>query len=221
MRKFILQILIIFPLVTIGMASDATAQKRVRSSLLRQQLNELNQKFTYRGKAIHPRAIKDLVSWIGGAPFPGTTALAVAGTFESDRYFGDYETQKERTVFIDLAQKYLEEEGWFAYRYLGRLANGYHVLQTSESGGGTGVFGYLLLIEAAIDFEYGDHGELRPLLVLKRRGEFNLGDGYLGKVKILPKENTILIGADVNSDGRPPDDLVKASRIKIPSLRKQ
>ena len=213
MKGFYLALISVFLLG--GTATSAGAQAREKNSpLLRRQLSELNGSFTYRGKAIHPRAIQDLVAWTAD-PRPGPVAVDVAGSFDSDRYFGEYETRKDKSVFINLAQKILEREGWFAYRHLGRLANGYHVLRTYENGGGTGIFGNLLLVECLIDFEYGEGGTRRQFLVLKRRGQFNLGDKYAGKIRLLPEKNTILIGADDNSDGRPPGDLVKASRIRI------
>lgn len=162
---------------------------------LRKELAQLNKSFTYRGKAIHPRAIKDLRTWVAD-PLPGPIAVDVAGTFDTNRYFGDYNIQENGNVFVDLTQEYLEDTGWFSYKHLGRLANGLHVLRTFDNGGGTGVFQSILLVECLIDYEFKDNGQRRSLLVLRRRGEFGIGDRYDGEVTVDAKNNRITINAD-------------------------
>jgi hypothetical protein len=165
---------------------------------LANELAQLNKDFSYRGKPIHPRAVKDLTSWVSD-PRPGPIAVDVAGTYESNRYFGEYRVQDNGNVFIDLSQEYLEETGSFSYNYLGRLANGFHVLRTYFHGGGSGVFESLLLIECVIEFEYKDDGRRESILVIKRRGEFGLGDRYDGKVSVDSKRNSITVGSDTRN----------------------
>ena len=176
--------------------------KEVSAAELRGELAELNKSFTYKGKAINPRAIKDLTSWVSD-PLPGPVAIDVEGTFETNRYFGDYLTEVGGFVRIDLTQKYLEEAGSFAYKRLSRLANGIHVLQTSYWGGGTGVFQSILLVEVSIDYEYAETGRRRSQLVLRRRGEFGIGDRYAGEIRVLAKSNTIIVGPDQGNIKKP------------------
>ncbi len=166
------------------------------------QLAEINKSFTYRGKTIHPRAVKDLVSWVAD-PLPGPIAIDVEGTFDTNRYFGDYETRADGFVFVDLTQKYVKETGWFSYKHLGRLQNGYHVIRTFDNAGGTGVFQSLLLVEALVDFEYEGNGARRQALVLRRRGEFGIGDRYDGTIQIDPKRNRITVGPDKQNIDKP------------------
>lgn len=177
-------------------------QSEADSSTLRRQLEELNRSFTYQGKPIHPRAIQDLVAWVSDA-LPGPVAVDVEGAYRNNRYFGDYELKKDGLVFIDLSQNPLDQEGSFAYERLGKLANGLHVLRTFANSGGTGVFQSLLLVECLIDFEYKNDGSRRSLLVIKRRGEFALGDRYSGTIKLEPAENAILIGSDKGNVKKP------------------
>ena len=162
---------------------------------LKRELAQLDKNFTYRGKAVHPRAIKDLTSWVAD-PLPGPVAIDVAGTFDTNRYFGDYKIQDNGNVFIDLTQRFLEDTGWFSYKHLGRLANGLHVIRTFDNGGGTGVFESILLIECLIDYEFKDNGQRRSLLILRRRGEFGIGDRYDGKITVDTKRNRITINPD-------------------------
>lgn len=162
---------------------------------LNKRLAQVNKDFTYRGKAIHPRAVKDLTSWVAD-PLPGPVAIDVAGTFDTNRYFGDYEIREDKYVFIDLTQESIEDTGWFSYQYLGRLLNGLHILRTSDNGGGTGIFQSLLLVECMIDYEYIDNGRRKSILMLRRRGEFGLGDRYEGKIFVDSKHNRIDVGSD-------------------------
>jgi hypothetical protein len=199
MKYFIIALLILFLFNEIAFGQ---AQAREKSLTIQQQLTELNKNFTYKSKPVHPRAIQDLVSWVAD-PLPGPIAVDVEGTFETNRYFGDYETRENGLIYIDLKQKILEQEGWFAYQYLGRLANGFHVLRTFDNGGGTGVVQSLLLVECLIDFEYKDDGSRRALLVIKRRGEFGIGDRYSGEIKLELKENAISVGADKRNVEKP------------------
>jgi len=164
-------------------------------ALLSRELKKLNSDFTYHGKPVHPRAIKDLTSWVADS-LPGPIAVDVAGTFDSNRYFGDYKVQEDGRVFVDLKQDYLDDIGWFAYRRIGRLANGLHVVRTYDNGGGTGVFQSLLLIECLIEFEYRDDGRRKSILVMRRRGEFGLGDRYSGKISIDSRQNRITAAPD-------------------------
>lgn len=168
------------------------------TSNISQSLEELNQTFKYKGKYINPRAIQDLTAWVSDRE-PGSVAVDVEGTFDSNRYYGHYENQ-DGLIFIDLTQESIEDLGSFSYRYLGRLANGLHVLRTFYHAGGSGIFQEILLLEGLIDFEYDADGKHNEKLILKRRGSYGLGDRYAGKIKIDAKENKITIGTDERNE---------------------
>lgn len=201
-------------LLSFGSIVFLQPQPQERSLIIQQQLTELNKSFTYKGKPIHPRAIQDLISWVAD-PLPGPIAVDVEGTYDTNRYFGDYEVRENGLIFVDLEQKLVEKKGWFAYEHLGKLANGYHVLRTYDNGGGTGVFSSILIVEAITDFEHKDNGSRREFLVLKRRGEFDIGDRYSGQIKLIPEENTILISADKPIDARSYENITELKKIKI------
>jgi hypothetical protein len=180
-------------LIILGVSAHSVRAQSPSS--LTSELNQLNKDFTYRGKPIHPRAVKDLTSWISDQR-PGPIAVDIAGTFESNQYFGVYSVQENGNVFVDLTQEYIEQEGSFSYKHLGRLANGLHVLLTYFHGGGSGVFQSVLLIECSIDFEYIHDGSRKSILMMQRRGEFGLGDRYNGTISIDAKGSSITVGPD-------------------------
>ncbi|MES2792903.1 MAG: hypothetical protein V4719_25040 [Planctomycetota bacterium] len=213
MKPFVVALLIL-----IGCSSQAVAQPpgkdvvvperdTVNPLTLPQQLAEINKNFTYHGVPIHPRAIRDLTSWFSDG-VPGPVAIDVNTSLNSNRYHGSYGISETRDVFIDFKKQVFPNDGWFSYRYLGRLENGLHVLQTADNGGGKGIFENLLLVECTTDYEYEREGQRRELLVMKRRGEFGLGDRYSGEVKLDPKQNTIVVGAC-------PRNMKELSRIKL------
>lgn len=178
---------------------------------LPQQLTEINKTFTYHGVPIHPRAVQDLTSWLSDGE-PGPVAINVEMSLNSNRYYGGYAISETHDVFIEFKKQLFRSEGWFSYRHLGRLANGLHVLQTSDNGGGKGIFENLLLVECTIDYEFQSDGARRELLVMQRRGEFSLGDRYSGQIKLESKENTIVIGPCPRNGG-------EQRRIKLPAAK--
>ncbi len=164
---------------------------------VQRELKEANDAFTFGGEAIHPLAVKDLLPWLSDS-HPGPIAIDVAGTYKSNRYFGEFATDKEGRTGIDLkpqeASATGDAKGSFAYKRIGTLASGAHVLETWENDGGSGVFTSLLLVRFVADAEYGDGGARRPRLVMMRVGEVNLGDNYSGRIEV--KGNSVRIGTD-------------------------
>lgn len=194
--------------VTIAGASLSAVPRQTPAAApsIQAQLDEANRDFTYKGKPINPLAIQELGMWLSDT-LPGPVAIDLAGTYETNRYFGEYTREKDGTVTINLnttnptASKD-DNKGWFSYRRIGTLPNRIQVLETAASGGGSGIFMSLLLVQFAADYEYGEDGARRDRVVIRRTGEFGLGDRYQGTVTI--KGNTIEIGADARVGGEKP-----------------
>jgi hypothetical protein len=158
---------------------------------INQALNEANKTFTYNGKAINPRAVQELLSWLADSG-PGPIAIDVAGTDDTNRYYGDYEKREDGSVFIKLDSD--SGGGYFTYEHLGTLKDNVHVVETSENGGGSGVFMNVLLIRFRIDYEYDEDGSHRYMLIMQRLGQIPLCDRYDGPIQIRVKDNSIEIG---------------------------
>jgi hypothetical protein len=135
----------------------------------------------YKGKAINPRAVDELLER-GGVAVPA--AISLPGTDENNEYKADTDGR----VSFELEQQY------FAYKRLGTLKDNLHVLETWDSGGGSYVGTNLLLIKFNIDFEYKDDGSREYRLVMQRFGEIDVADRYDGKIVIQPGNSTIRIG---------------------------
>ena len=205
------RILVMLVVLASVAASAARGTDAVPSEDVETQLKEVNTRFTYKGEAIHPLAVQDLMA-SDGDMHPGPVAIELEGTYHSNRYFGKYKREKDGSITIETTQNapgLLEgERYYFRYKHLGTLANGYHVLQTWDyGGGGTGVFTNLLLVKFTIDFEYTEGDAHRSRLLMLRMAELGLGDRYNGEIKVEPHAITI------GSWNRPGDSVAEPSRV--------
>ena len=90
-------------------------------------LASVNQDFTIKGKPVHPGVLRDLEPLLSDRkPYIVTIDLAAAAG--SNKYFdGDVESSDDAWVSLD------EDGRRFSYLWLGRLANGLHVVRTADA----------------------------------------------------------------------------------------
>lgn len=133
-------------------------------------------------------------------------AINVLKSQSSNRYFGDAHVRKidGQNPFVYLETTTIENgetnHQEFGYEYVGMTKSDIHVLYTSDSGGGSGVFKNLLLL--AFEYDNGINCDLdkktiqpaRKRLLLKKLGEISLGDRWDGELKV--EGNSIFIGKD-------------------------
>lgn len=165
-----------------------------------QQLDEANLKFTYSGKPIHPFVVKEFSNWLSDNRPPMITAVDVAAASDTNKYM-DSEIEKRdnwlfaKTEEMDGDVRLYES---FGYHWIGRLANGVHVLETGSSGGGSGFFMDLMFVkfsEGEIFWENKKEKQLLMTIV----GTYSLGDRYEGDIKI--NGNKVLIPASEDQRG--------------------
>lgn len=129
--------------------------------------------FRFGGKPIHPACVRMLGIELQNT-LPSVAAVDVEGC---TRNASAAMTQEAEWVRIEL-----EGGGYFEYRHVGVSRSGIHVLETRESGGGTGVFMDLLFVRLTVDALVG--GERRQRVILTRLGGFVLGDRDDGVVRL-------------------------------------
>jgi len=165
-----------------------------------QQLDEANSKFTYSGKPIHPFVVKEFSNWLSDNRPPMITTVDVAAASDTNKYM-DSEIEKRdnwlfaKTEEMDGDVRLYES---FGYHWIGRLANGVHVLETGSSGGGSGFFMDLMFVkfsEGEIFWENRKEKQLLMTIV----GTYSLGDRYEGDIKI--NGNKVLIPASADQRG--------------------
>lgn len=146
-----------------------------------------------RAPFVHPKIIQDLSTWLSDRG-DQVVAINLRDAQGSNRYFGDVGVN---AVDGQCPFVYTDEKSQrFGYRYIGMTESGVHVLYTSSSGGGSGVFTHLMLL--AIAFDYGidccdwDAQTAiradRKRLSIKKLGEIVLGDRWSGQLSVLGNE---------------------------------
>jgi hypothetical protein len=166
-------------------------------------LAEADSAFTYNGDPIHPFGVRDLLQWTSDS-HPGPVAVDLAGIYESNRYFGEWSVDADGGTVVAkyntaTGMEGEEDKGYFAYRLLARLPNGWHVLRTRDAVGGSGEFEMLLLVRFRADQEFGDSVRVRVLM--ERRGMVKLGDRYEGRILIHGDSVTVTADSSSHSDG--------------------
>jgi uncharacterized protein YecT (DUF1311 family) len=162
-------------------ALEANIQKSTQEAL-----REANEHFTFQGKPINPRMLKDLLPLLSDK-LPGPVAVDLEGG--GNRYFAEI-TVPEKGI-VRATWKEEKDELSFQYQHLGVLANGMHVVKTLAVSGGSGAFFDLLLVKFLADTEYTDGGKSRGRLLMMRTGAFALGAGYNGSIKVQPDQISI------------------------------
>src|SRR5262245_56275825 len=97
--------------------------------------------FRFRGKPIHPLLIKRFEPWISDERPPITVELNLTAAWQTNEFAGEFHTEADGRVLITLP-----ERSSYAYRHLGVMGDGTHVLRSYDSGGGSGVFQALLFV---------------------------------------------------------------------------
>jgi len=162
---------------------------------VRIQLNEADKNFTFEGQPINPLGIKLLQPWISDG-LPGTASIYLEGTAKNTNQFTTNSIQNNNGVISVDFKKDDPSTGYFSYRHLGVLANGSHVLEIWEGGGGSGIWTDLLLVKFSADPEYQEDGSVKYRLVLTRTGAFDLGDRFDGSLMVQPHK--IIIAEESN-----------------------
>jgi len=150
-------------------------------ALASDHLSEANAKFTYNGKPMHPLLVKQFSNWISDNRPPIRTTVDVAAAFDTNEYQQD-EVQRNGDWWV-VNQGEAGEA--FGYRWIGKMANGIHVVETCENGGGSGIFMDLRFIKFSNrEILWGDKKTKQLLMTVV--GTYTLGDRYDGEIGVYP-----------------------------------
>jgi hypothetical protein len=161
------------------------------------RLAEVRKQLSVDGRPINPRAIQDLLPIVSD-PLPGPVAIDLSTAVHSNRYYGEVRKHDTLGALVELGRDADGSElGWIAYRSLGRLHDGRHVVLVHENGGGSLVSVMLLLLDFVPDSVLGENGQPIRRVLMRNRGMITLGDRYAGEVRV--RADHIEIGADPRS----------------------
>jgi hypothetical protein len=177
-------------LVWTGHARGEKSATVAPPALPKRLLQEVNEHFTIEGKPIHPRLMEKFQTWLAdsGPPAVITVDLLAAARNGNEYYLPDVKV-KDGLVLVE----HKDPEGsWFAYKWLGTVRPGLHVVKTMYSGGGTGVFMNLYFFRTAIGTGQDDQGPYGQVLMTLARTPVVLGDRDDGTIKVEP--GRVIIG---------------------------
>ena len=144
--------------------------------------------FGFHGKSIHPLLIKQFEPWISDARPPIIVEVNLTAAWDSNEYAAGFKADSNGVVSINLP-----ERASYAYRHLGRLRDGTHVLRTSDAGGGSGVFEAILFVRFRTNLTYladgVTQGQQTFLRVIRR---YPLGDR--DEAEVVVKQDHVIVG---------------------------
>lgn len=131
---------------------------------------------------VNPLIIADLKGWLSDTG-EQVIAVDVSGANESNRYFADELQVSDSESTPVVTAKHGNSS--FSYQYLGRSWSGIHLLNTWESGGGSGVFCNIMLVTLSAEpaIQIAQSGiERKARLIVKMVASIPLGDRYDGRI---------------------------------------
>ena len=143
---------------------------------------------------IHPKIIRDLKGWLSDSG-EQIVSINLLDSQKSNRYFGGFETKESSSTNPWVVFK--EDQESFGYRYIGMSKSGIIVLQIWESGGGSGVFNYLIFLAFETDESFNcfsEKIEKKKRINIKTLGLYSLGDRYDGEIELMGKR--LKVGKD-------------------------
>ena len=138
-------------------------------------------RFEVAGRPVHPGAVYELLTRLSDLA-PLATSVDIQGCERSDRHSGGTVSRRHGAVWY-VEPEVLGERGYFAYWFVGTTSRGVHVLETIESGGGSGIFGSVIFVTLHRR-AYWNHDRTEQRWILSSHGEIGLGDRSGNKVSL-------------------------------------
>lgn len=141
---------------------NATGEREPLPELtIKQVLDEANQKFTYRGKPVHPKLVKEFQCWDSDLN-PVTLAVDVSAAFDTNEYCDEVEQRADGYICFS------NEEGYYGYRRTGvDKKTSAHILKTFNGGSGTYVGESTLWVKFEIGQGFYPDGKPYDQLILR------------------------------------------------------
>jgi len=156
-------------------------------------LQEVNNKFTFRGAYINPKLIFLFIPWLNDDKPPVLSVDIAAANVGTNQFYTDQAPYKNSSGFVILEEKYHETNSiqYHSYEWLGMLSNKVHVLRCIESSSdGSGEFISLLFVRFEIK-KYNFNGKQYNQLIMQNVSSYGLGDRVENTVKLDKKANQI------------------------------
>ncbi len=169
------------PLAALGLLAAVCAAS---TAFAEAPLDELRRAFTLQGKPVSPEIFRDLGDGDLGDSGPILVTVDVKAAIGSQRYGDTIKKNGDWIVQTRPAPNTLNGAEETAYEFRGRTRNGLLVVLASFSGGGSGVFTSLHVLDAAADRGFDADGKVYQRIDVTVLRSVVLGDRWQGEVTI-------------------------------------
>jgi hypothetical protein len=148
-----------------------------------------------REEYIHPRILRELRGWISDRNST-VVGIDLASANQSNQFYGDiHVSESDGKIWVN----WTDENERFGYSYIASSPSGIHIVECSDWGGGSGVFGSVQLLglnqDRCLDPGSPNHAVARDRILINILGQVPLGDRYSGEITY--KNGLLVIGPDM------------------------
>ena len=135
-----------------------------------------------RDEYVHPLIVQELIGWISDS-HETIVGVDLEAANRSNRFFGDVQCRHRNGRTWVVHEGAAEE---FSYSFVASTPSGIDILECHDWGGGSGVFGNVVMLcmetDRALDLDDDDRPMTRRRSILKIVGKRGLGDRYSGRI---------------------------------------
>ena len=167
-------------------------------------LNEVRKSFTIGGKPIPPEIFADFGDAMMSDNRPIVVTIDANAAIDSNRYADPVKTNGHSVEQAKAGSGSFNGPETMSYEYRGATANGLLVFVAAWSGGGSGTFYYLHILDAASNRAFDEDGSTYSRLNLTLVRTYVLGDRWQGDVSISGNSVRIVTNASLGGHGVSP-----------------
>jgi hypothetical protein len=164
-------------------------------------LDEVRRSFTIGGKPIPPEIFDDFGDAMMSDSRPIVLTVDANAAIDSNRYADPIKTNGRWVEQMKAGSGSFNGPEKMSYEYRGATANGLLVFLAAWSGGGSGTFYYLHILDAASNRGFDDDGSTYSRLDLTLVRTYILGDRWEGDVRISGNSVRIVTNTSLGGNG--------------------
>jgi len=164
-------------------------------------LDEVRRSFTIGGKPIPPEIFADFGDAMMSDNRPIVVTIDANAAIDSNRYADPIKTNGRWVEQIKLGSGSFNGPETMSYEFRGATANGMLVFLAAWSGGGSGTFYYLHILDAASNRAFDEDGSTYSRLDLTLVRTYVLGDRWQGDVSISGNSVRVVTNSSLGGHG--------------------
>jgi hypothetical protein len=164
-------------------------------------LDEVLRSFTIGGKPIPPEIFADFGDAMMSDSRPIVVTIDANAAIDSNRYADPIKTKGRWVEQTKLGSGSFNGRETMSYEFQGATANGMLVFLAAWSGGGSGTFYYLHILDAALSRAFDEDGSTYSRLDLTLVRTYVLGDRWQGDVSISGNSVRVVTNSSLGGHG--------------------